>query len=301
MTMSAHTVTSKPSRMNRMGWRRTHLVALAILLFCAVGTAWDAWQDMATIAWKDEEASHMLLVPLVIGWLVWMRRERIKKLRPTGHLVGLGVIAIGAFLYRFGDKYLVQSFWHGGAVLMLLGAIILVAGRDVLRYFFPAFLACAFIVPVPGRLRQAVSIPLQTQTAKVTAKTLELANFEVERSGNLLKVHGVDVSVAEACNGLRMMWTLVLVSYTFAFATPLLGYVRVLILMATPISAIACNLVRLVPTIWVYSAYETHTAERFHDISGWLMLFFAFLQLMGIVSLLRWIGVPVSPFRLAAA
>jgi exosortase/archaeosortase family protein len=91
----------------------------------------------------------------------------------------------------------------------------------------------------------------------------------------------------------------VLVAYVFAFSTPLKGYVRVLLLVLSPLFAIACNVIRLVPTLWVYGNQPMDTAEAFHDLSGWVMLVVAFLMLTSIIRVLRWAAVPVTPFALA--
>jgi exosortase/archaeosortase family protein len=109
----------------------------------------------------------------------------------------------------------------------------------------------------------------------------------------------VDVAVAEACNGMRMTFALMLVSFAFALTTPLRGYVRVLVVLLSPVSAMVCNVIRLVPTVWVFGNCRASVAQAFHDFSGWLMLFVAFLSLMAVIRLLRWFAVPVVPFPLA--
>ena len=49
-----------------------------------------------------------------------------------------------------------------------------------------------------------------------------------------------------------MVFGLILVSYAFSFSLPLRQSVRFLILLASPFAAIFCNLVRILPTVWVY-------------------------------------------------
>jgi len=100
---------------------------------------------------------------------------------------------------------------------------------------------------------------------------------------------------------MRMVFTLFLASYVFAFVTPLRGYVRAIILLASPVTAVLCNVIRLVPTVWVFGYATPENAQVFHDFSGWVMLIVAFLGLTGIVRLLKWAMVPVAPFTLAAA
>ena len=115
------------------------LAILAVLLVAAFALTWDAWADICRLARKDEESSHILLVPIVAGWLFWVRRWRLRHCRREGMWVGPLIAAVGAALYVFGDAMLAESLWHAGAVLLVVGSFLAVAGRDVLMNFLPAF------------------------------------------------------------------------------------------------------------------------------------------------------------------
>jgi exosortase len=288
-----------PKYLARNGWRASHLVWAALLVVAGFLLTHEAWSDLIRIARKDEEASHALLVPLIIGWLIWVRRARLRHCKPVGQWVGPAIAMLGAGLYLFGEARLYESLWHGGAIVLAVGCLLTVLGKDVLKNFLPVFLVLMFLVPVPGRIRQKMAIPLQRTTARATQEVCEIAGLEMDRTGNLLRINGVDVAIAEACNGMRMTFALMLVSFAFAFTTPLHGYVRVLVVLLSPLSAVLCNVIRLVPTVWVFGSFPVDVAERFHDLSGWVMLFVGFLLLMLVIRLLRWFAVPVTPFSLA--
>lgn len=286
-------------RLGNVGWSRWHIVGAIAMAIVGIIATHMAWADILHIAIKDEEASHILLVPVVAAWMFWVRRARLRYCRPSGTILGPIFVAAGAAVYLGGYNMGIQSAWHGGAVLLVLGCILSVLGKNVLFRFLPAFVVLAFLVPVPGTIRQGIAVPLQTATAAVTQATFETIAIPVERSGNLLIINGAEVAVAEACNGMRMVFALVLVSYAFAFSMPLRNSVRVLVILASPLAAIACNVVRLIPTIWLYGFSSDGIADRFHDISGWIMLPVGFLLLLGIIRLLRWALIPVARFNLA--
>jgi exosortase len=182
---------------------------------------------------------------------------------------------------------------------VVLGAIFAVLGIDVFFAFLSIVALQVFILPVPGRVRQAVAFPLERITTIITQDACEFFGIISDRSANVLTVNGHDVQIAEACNGLRMVFALTLVSFAFAFGTPLRGYVRAMILVASPVCAILCNVIRLVPTVWMYGYWPDSLADEFHNISGWIMLPIAFLILLGIIRLLRWALVPVTVYTLA--
>jgi len=283
----------------RNHWSQWHLIVGCLLTALGVATSWPAWVDIAHIALRDEEASHLLLVPLVALWLFWVRRGRLRSASPHGTWTGPLLIALGWGFSWFGFYHAVQAAWHLGAILVAVGCILAVAGTDILIRFLPVFAVLLFLVPVPGLIRQQLSIPLQTATAAATQEVLAALGTPIERYGNLLRINGVPVAIAEACNGMRMVFTLVLVSYGFALGTPLRPYVRIIILAAAPLTAIAANVVRLIPTVWIYGHASEHFAARFHNISGWLMVPIAFLALLSIIRVLRWALLPVAPFTLA--
>jgi exosortase len=274
-------------------------IIAAALGAAAIFAGFDAWSDIWFVATRDEEQSHIMLAPIVGVWMAWARRIRLRKLNPQASVVGLALIVIGAIASHQGFRHAVDIAWHGGAVLMLVGAILAVFGRHIAFAVLPAFLVLVFLIPVPGAVRQTVSMPLQTATAYLTQMTLEVIGFDVERTGNMLVVQGHQIAVAEACNGMRMVWALVLVAYAFAMSIPLRNSVRLTILLLSPILALTCNVIRLVPTALLYGYGDHDVADSFHDISGWLMIPIAFCGLLGVIRLLRWAAVPVARFNLA--
>jgi len=278
-----------------------HVVAAACMGAIGVLATFPAWQDIYHIAANDEEYSHIFIVPLVAIYLLWVRRMRLRHCKPSFRLIGPIFVAAGWAISSFGFYRGIQSFWHGGAVLMVLGCVLSVLGKNVLLRFLPVILVLVFLVPVPVRVRLAIAGPLQTWTATVAQKLLELlGSSNIEVSGNSLRVNGQDVLVAEACNGLRMVFALILVSYAFGFGMPLRNSVRFLILLASPLAAIFCNVVRTLPTIWLYGYGSKDFADKFHAFAGWMMLPLAFLLLYSIIKVLQWAMIPVTRYTLAA-
>lgn len=285
----------------RYGWGVKHVVLIVVLVAASIFATLTQWLDITNIAMKDEESSHIFLVIPIAVWLVWIRRIRFRRCPPRASWVGPLMITAGYVLARvsMSESVQFQAGLHGGAVLMLIGAITTVVGMQVIANFIPAVLLLGLLVPIPGNLRLAIAGPLQNATARVTTTVLETMGFYVERSGNLVNINDMPIAVAEACNGMRMVFALVLVSYAFAFTVPLRNSVRLMVLLLSPVAAIICNVLRLVPTVLLYGYAETSVADDFHDIAGWLMLPVAFLMLVGITRALRWALVPTYRFTLA--
>jgi exosortase len=283
----------------RNNWTLERLIGAITLTLLGIAVGIEAWKDIWHIASRDEESSHVFLVPIVVAFLVWVRMGRWRHIRPGGYWIGPLLVALGWAFYDVGDAQLWQSVWHFGAICVMVGCLLTALGTQVLRQFLPAFLVLVFLIPVPGRVRQKIAIPMQNATARATEEAFTLIGIEIERQGSQLTINGHDVAIAEACNGLRMVFALTLVCYAFAFGSPLRWYARLLIMAATPFAAILCNVIRLVPTVYVYGYYSSGFADDFHVVSGWAMLFVAFFMLMGTLRVLRWALIPVYQFTLA--
>jgi len=283
----------------RRAWRFRDGIALTGLCALAVVATWGVWRDIVQLVRTNEEQSHVLLAPVVAAWLFWVRRERARLTAPTWSLWGAPVIVAGWTLawFGFGQGHLV--FLHFGALLMVFGAALTVLGLDFVVKFAPAFGALVFLMPVPGMIRHRIALPLQEATAQVTHFIMELIGQPVTVAGNVLRINGHDVAVAEACNGMRMVSALGLVAFAFVFSTPMRNWVRLLILAISPVVALIVNVVRLGPTVLMYGYADLETAELFHDISGWAVLGLALAMLWAVLATLRWLEVPVAPFAAA--
>ncbi len=274
-------------------------MALPLLAILCVVATFDIWAEIARIAWMDEEHSHIFLAPLVAAWLVWVRRGRIQQCRPRLMWIGPIIVMAGWALLTYGYQFGIATFWYGGAVVALFGCVWSVVGVEVVAKFAPAFGVLVFMIPIPAIVRQPLAMELQRATAQATQMFLEIGGITVERSVNLLTINGTEVAIAEACNGMRMVFALILVSYAFAFGSPLRGPVRVLILLLSPLSALVCNVIRLIPLVWLHGYGTPATTEKFHEISAYVMVLVAYLLLLGVLRLMNWAMVPVKYFNLA--
>lgn len=282
----------------RRSWRPTDGMLLIGLLVLAFLATFGVWRDIFSIAWRDEEQSHILLAAPVAAWLAWVRRDRLRMARPRWSIMGPLVVAAGWGLSWFGYTSGVDIAFHGGALLMVLGALLTVVGPHVLVLFLPALGGLLFLIPVPGMIRQPVALQLQEISATITEFGLDLFGVPVARATNLLMINGREVAVAEACNGMRMVAALGLIAYAYVFSVPMRGSIRLLILAASPAVAIIVNVIRLIPTTLLYGYSDQTTAEVFHDWSGWGVLLLAIGLLWLMVEILRWIEVPIAPYAL---
>ncbi len=274
-------------------WRTIDCVALAVLITAAIAASFNAWADIFSQGLNDPEQSHVLLALPVAAWLAWLRRGRIIRLKPTASVYGPLVILAAWGIGEIGLRHSRDVLWHFSALLLLLGCVLSVAGyKPVMKLAVPA-VALLFLLPIPAIIRLEIARPLQNVSAQCSQYLLDLFGVPVVRTGNALIINGHNVVIAEACNGMRMVAALFVVTYTFAFSIPARPMVRALLLASSPLLAVVVNILRLMPTVMFYGYASESTATAFHDLSGWFMMVVALLVLWSIMRFLRWMELPV--------
>ena len=256
--------------------------------------------DIMAIANRSPDNSYVFLVPLLVAYLAWLRRSRYRLADFKPSILGPIFVAGSWILFMTGIEFDVVIFWHMAFLVALLGIMISLFGKKILRDFLPAILVAFAVVPIPGSVRTNVSLPLQSLASEVTAMILGVANVPADRVGNLIEINGVAVAVGEACNGMRLLVPLGLVIYTFVFSLPLNPITRAILIASSVPVALTCNVLRLVPTSLAYG-YLPKQAELVHDIGGWLMIPIAIAVLLGLLRLVAWLDIPVSRWRLFTA
>ena len=253
--------------------RSRSTIRASLILSAAVLSMHHVWSDLISVAWTDPEASHVLLLPPVIGYLIWVRRDRFSTLNRRGALCGSALIGMALIAHEVGLNHEVVSLWHASAILSLLGGVVLAWGFNVLIAFAPTCVVLFLLVPVPGLVRQSISMPLQLLSAYMAEAALSPLGLDIHRIGYLLTVNGTVVAIAEACNGMRMLFAVLIVIYAIAFSVPIRRRWQLAVFILTPLSALAMNLVRIMVTVLMFGCCTEDTARAWHDINGWLVPF----------------------------
>ncbi len=279
-------------------WTR-FAVATAALTLLAIGATWAVWAEIFQRAWSNPEDSHILLAIPIAIWLGVLRRTRLRRWKPQPSLFGPIAVIVGWVLIEAGWRTATDIFQHLGALVVVLGAIVSVLGHRLPMLLKPSIIALFFLFPVPGRFRQHVAIPLQHASAYVTEHVFYLFDVGIVRNGILLELNGRQVAVAEACNGMRMVSALALITFAFVFSVPMRGSVRILLLILSPLIALVVNIIRLIPTTLAYGYAAPETADLVHDVGGWAVLGLALGILWLCLIVLRWLEVPIDPYPVA--
>ncbi len=263
-------------------------------------TAWSYWPTMADLfkEWqRNEDYSAGQLVPLVAIFFVWVRRKQLKEcvLAPCWWSgIVLLVLACAAGLY--GLLFMFESAERYSLVFTAAGLVLLVAGWQVFRKVLWILLFLFLMVPLPNRIHNLISGPLQRLATAGSVFILEVFLPHVSHQGNVVMLNeNTPMAVAEACSGLRMLTAFIIVAGFVAYMVKRPRWQKTVLLVSSIPVAVICNIIRISTTALLMLLVNTELAEKFfHDFAGYVMMPMAVLLLFGELWLMNKLVAPES-------
>ena len=258
--------------------------------------------------WSDQNYSHGLLVPFIIGYIIWSQRAKFAT-EPTRPSVLLGGLAVTLALFALwigvaGAELYMQRM---SLVLLAAGIVVYLVGLHFLRFLVVPLVLLVLAIPIPAILLNKIAFPLQLFASRVAVWSMTVLGVPVLRQGNVIELKPLNsfdtkkLEVVEACSGIRSMMTLMTLAVVFAYFTHpdpddwshpkgRFGSLRtygvfrssIIVLSAIPI-AILTNATRVSGTGILSHYYGTAVADGFfHTFSGWVIYIVAFLMLIAV-------------------
>jgi len=259
------------------------LISVAVALITV--TAWSYWPIVASILreWqRNDDYSAGQLVPLVALFLVWRERKTLGEcvLRPCW--CGIALLILAQLARIFGLLFMFQSIDQYSLGLTIAGLVLMVAGRQVFRRVSWILLFLFLMFPLPGRVHNMISGPLQTMATTGTVYILE-AFITVSQQGNVVTLNDtVDMAVVEACSGLRMLMAFIIVAAFMAYMVKRSRWQKAVLFLSSIPVAVMCNILRLCVTAVLFLLASTEVAEKFfHDFAGLVMMPIAVMLMFG--------------------
>lgn len=269
-------------------WRGT-VIRLAIAAALILVLFARDWAAMADQWWNTATYNHILLVPVILGWMVWQRRRELAKLMPEPWWPGLVPVGGAAIIWLLGAVSGLDFARQAGLVAMCAAVVPLLAGPRVLAgLFFPLFYMI-FLIPAGQEL---VTI-LQTLTAHITIALVRFSGMRAVIDGVFIATPEGLFEVAEACSGIKFLVAMIAFGALMANVCFVSWWRRCALLAICIVVPILANGVRAWGTIYAAQLFGIEAAAGFdHIVYGWF--FFAFVIVMVIALSWRFFDRPVD-------
>jgi len=262
--------------------------------------------------WTDENYSHGLLIPFIIGYILWTQREKLARVTTHSSLLLGGAAVVLALLALWAGVAGAELYTQRlSLILLLAGVTVYFWGLTLLRLLLVPLGLLFLAMPIPTIVFNKIAFPLQLFASRCAVWSMSVLGIPVLRQGNIIELKPLNsfdtkkLEVVEACSGIRSLMTLVTLAVVFAYFTHApsddnpgsgqrFGWLKnywfwraiIIVSSAVPI-AILTNAFRVSGTGVLAHYYGTAIADGFfHSFSGWAIYIVAFILLFGIGMIL---------------
>jgi exosortase D (VPLPA-CTERM-specific) len=261
----------------------------SVALICVI--SFDSLRYMVNLWSSKEEYGYAYIVPIVVLFMIWQKRETLERLPFDGSWAGTAVVLLGlglSLLGEFGTIYVVVQY----AVLVVLAGLALTfMGWRGLKEIWAPLLLLAFMIPLPDFLYRSVSAESQLISSQLGVAIIKLLGISVFLDGNVIDLGSYKLQVAEACNGLRYLFPLMTLGFIAAYFFVGAWWKRAIIFLSTIPITILMNSFRIGVIGIMVEHWGRSMAEGFlHDFEGWVIFMACTAVLVGEMWLLARIG-----------
>ena len=256
---------------NISGGKLGPLLAAGLLLLVPLGLLYHDILAKLSVQWYDDpDYSHGFLVPLISGYLVWERRQKLTAAPLNPSPWGMAVLTLGLSMLVIGSIGAELYLQRTSLIVIMSGLVLLILGREYLRVLSLPLIFLIFMVPLPAIVVNAVAFPLQLLAAQTATLCLFNLGIPVLREGNVIMLAGTTLEVAEACSGIRSLQALVALGTVYAYFSQHETWKRwALVAVSIPI-AILANAFRVTGTGMLAHYWGAEAAEGFyHTFPAW--------------------------------
>ena len=192
-----------------MGNAKNHAIFIAFIVISSLAF-YKTLSALVRYSLSDGSSSHIILIPFISFFLLYLERQRIFSITRTSIGPGVGLSLVGLILYWLGNR---SSFPQQGNLplsLETLAVVLVWVGGFLLCYGFVALRAGAFqllflllMVPLPEVVLDRAIYALQAGSTEISYLIFQAVGTPVSRAGFLLTVPGVTIEVAKECSSIR--------------------------------------------------------------------------------------------------
>jgi exosortase len=215
-------------------------------------------RDLASLSFHDERSSHILLIPLITAFLIFLHRKRIFRAPSYCPAIAIPLLLIAVALW-YGLKTRLSGLNNTDRLAVLASLIVMAwIALFILCYGMDAFKGAAFpmlflvlMIPIPVVVGERTVSLLQRGSAEVCYGLFRLARVPFVRHGFQFSLPGVDIEVAQQCSGIHSAVSLFIAGLLLQHLLLQGAWKKIFFTLCVFPIAIFKNAVRIVTIAWL--------------------------------------------------
>ncbi len=236
----------------------------------------------------DTYYSHGFLVPFISIFILWLKRDKLKKLRIEPVKSGWVFFIGGLFVHIIANSFRISFVSGFSLIVVLIGLVLLLLGKNHLREFMFPILFLAFMIPLPELAIANLSFRLKIFAAQVSTLIVNKLGVPAIRDGSVIKTIHSSLMVEDPCSGIRSLISLIALGALMAYFSNISKIKKSILFLSSIPIAISTNVIRIIALTLVSEIYgQQYATGWFHNTMGILVFVFAFAGLAAVGKILE--------------
>lgn len=171
----------------------------------SIAISWRAFTLLLSYSLGNDDASHILLIPFISAWLLFLDRRRI-----FSHLsadvalsIPLAILGLLSIMWSSPARLGSHSLAALGLVLLWVAGFALAFGWEAAKTARFPLLFLSLFIPLPEALLGKVIYFLQKGSTEISALFFSLTPVPILREGFVFHLPRFSIEVARECSGIR--------------------------------------------------------------------------------------------------
>jgi exosortase C (VPDSG-CTERM-specific) len=197
-------------------WRVWGGVCFAIVLLAAFAKP---LLSLINHAAGSDLHSHILLVPFISAYLIYIRRDQLTKEYASSPGVAAipllgGIVALAAALR---ERFILSNNDYLALITLSFvcffaaGGFLFLGRKWMTAAAFPVFFLI-FMIPMPDRMADVLETASKLASAEAASFFFDVSSTPVLRDGTVFQLPNIAIEVAKECSGIRSSWVLLITS-----------------------------------------------------------------------------------------
>jgi exosortase C (VPDSG-CTERM-specific) len=213
--------------LSRMPKRQAkHFRRFGVFVLALSGLFFGPLRDLATVAVGSELHSHILLIPFVFVWLVYLRRDSLPAESSGSFAWSIPFLVVGAaaLVARLAaPEFLASTSPNDHLALAIFAFVCFLAaggfvflGKAWMRSLWFPFAFLIFLIPLPDELVDWLETASKLASADAANLFFNISGIPLVRDGAVFQLPGITIEVAQECSGIRSSLVLFITSLLVA-------------------------------------------------------------------------------------
>ena len=227
------------------GWRRPILFWLILAGLGLTIYAEALWALFLSVI-QRHASSHGLFVPLIAGYILWLKLDKIKAIPYRSALPAAAmVLTVGLAIFLLGRSTSGIALSIVSFLLVAAGLILALFGREFFKEVsFPLFFLAAMI-PLPEAVYSQIADWMRQAITGPAVALIKPLGIPLHREGYDIHLPNIQLYVAHSCSAIRYLLSFFVFGIAYAFRFKHSIKSRLLVVAATVPLAIAGGVLRL--------------------------------------------------------